>query len=249
FNDAANALYHFVWHEFCDWYLEFAKPILGGADAGAARETRAAAAWALDRLLHLLHPFMPFVTEELWAATGGTGPLISADWPVFDAGLVDEAAAAELDWAIRLISAVRAVRSEMNVPAAARVPLRLRDANATTLARLAAHRDQITLLARLDSIETGAAATPQGAVQIVVDEATVVLPLAGVIDVAQEKARLAKEVAKTTDDIARIEKKLANAQFVAKAPPEVVEEQRQRMADAEQARARLATALERLAGA
>ncbi len=248
FNDAANALYHFVWHEFCDWYLEFAKPILGGADEGAARETRAATAWTLDRLLHLLHPFMPFITEELWAATGGAGQLISADWPVFAAGLVDEAAAAELDWAIRLISAVRAVRSEMNVPAAARIPLRLRDANATTRARLAAHRDQIALLARLDSIEVDAAATRQGAVQIVVDEATVVLPLAGVIDVAQEKARLAKEVAKTTDEIAKFEKKLANAQFVAKAPPEVVEEQRQRMADAEQARAKLSTALERLAG-
>jgi valyl-tRNA synthetase len=253
FNDAANALYHFVWHGFCDWYIEFAKPVLSGEDAAAAAETRATAAWVLGQILHLLHPFMPFLTEELWPQVAPPGAadekLIRASWPSYPAGLADAAAKTELDWAIRVITEVRAVRAEMNLPAGAKLPAELRDAAPATLARLEAQREPILRLARLETIETKAAGgVPGGAMQIVLDEATLVLPLAGVIDLGQERARLAKELARVDGEIDKLERKLGNAGFVAKAPPEVVEEQRQRLADAAQARAKLSVAVERLAG-
>jgi valyl-tRNA synthetase len=252
FNDAASALYQFAWGEFCDWYLEFTKPILAGTDEAAKRETRAATAWALGQLLHLLHPLMPFLTEELWAqggaasASGAPDMLITAPWPAYDEGLVDREAAAELDWVIRVISEIRTVRAEMNVPPAAQISMLVRDAGPATLGRLATHRDLIARLARLDGIRTDVAETPKGAVQIVVGEATVMLPLAGIIDIAREKARLTREMEKIAGEIEKIEKKLGNADFVAKAPPEVIEDQRERLAEASQARAKLVSALERL---
>ncbi|MCH7793653.1 MAG: class I tRNA ligase family protein, partial [Proteobacteria bacterium] len=256
FNEAANALYHFTWGSFCDWYLEFTKPILAGADAAAAAETRATIGWALSQLLHLLHPFMPFITEELWEHLGGAqkaetgqGRLIAAPWPSYGADLIDPDAAGEMDWVIRLISEVRAVRAEMNVPAAAKIPLLLRDANATNQARLERHRDLVTRLARLSSLETlDGGEVPKGAVQIVLDEATAVLPLAEVIDVSKELDRLKREMTKADGEIAKFDKKLANAQFLSKAPSAVVEEQRERRAESAQLRDKLAAALERLAG-
>ncbi len=154
-----------------------------------------------------------------------------------------------MDWVIRLISEVRAVRAEMNVPAAAKVPLLLRDANAANQARLDRHRDLVTRLARLSSLETlDGGEVPKGAVQIVLDEATAVLPLAEVIDVEQELARLKREVTRAESEIAKIDKKLANQQFLAKAPPEVIETQHERRAETAQLRDKLAAALERLAG-
>jgi valyl-tRNA synthetase len=253
FNEAANAIYHFLWGEFCDWYLEFTKPILAGSDEAAAKETRAATAWVLDRVLHLLHPFMPFLTEELWQQTGGQAAsrarlLMLSDWPTFYEGLVDEKAIAEIDWIVRLVSAIRAVRTEMNVPPGAQIPATLHDAGDTTRRRLDAYRDLVLRLARLSSVEAIDGTVAKGAAQIVVDETTVALPLAGVIDVAQERSRLAKELDKAKGEIVKLEKKLGNEQFMAKAPPEVVEEQRQRLADATQARDKLAGAMERLAG-
>ena len=261
FNEAANALYHFTWGSFCDWYLEFTKPILAGEDAAAAEETRATIGWALGQLLHLLHPFMPFITEELWEHLGaaqkaeagkaetGHGRLITAAWPVYGDDLIDPDAAGEMDWVIRLISEVRAVRAEMNVPAAAKIPLLLRDADAGNQARLERHRDLVTRLARLSSLEIlEGGEVPKGAVQIVLDEATAVLPLAEVIDVSKELDRLKREVTKAESEIAKFDKKLANAQFLSKAPPAVVEEQRDRRAETTRLRDKLAAALERLAG-
>jgi valyl-tRNA synthetase len=246
FNEAAHALYHGVWGEFCDWYLEFAKPIITGTDADAAAETRAAVAWALGQLLHLLHPFMPFITEELWQQVlGGKEPLIAAAWPSFPAGLSDAAATAELDWVVRLISEIRAVRTEMNVPPAAQLPAIVRDAGAGVEARLANHGELVRRLARLSEISIGGQAA--GAVQVVVDGATVMLPLAGHVDIAKERARLAKEIDKAAGEAGKIERKLANADFVAKAPPEVVEDQRERLTEITAARAKLASALQRLA--
>jgi valyl-tRNA synthetase len=248
FNDAANALYHFAWGEFCDWYLEFTKPILSGGDAGAQSETRAATAWVLDQLLHLLHPFMPFITEELWGQNhAGADALMGAPWPKHDGLKIDEAAATELDWLIRAITAIRAVRSEMNVPPAAQLALQVRDAGAATQARLKTHRELLMRLARLNAIEIAAGAPSKGAVQVVVDEATFMLPLAGVIDVAREQARLQKEMEKAGSEISKWTAKLGNEAFVAKAPPEVIEEQRERLAEATASRAKLAAALERLA--
>jgi valyl-tRNA synthetase len=247
FNDAADAVYHFTWGTFCDWYLEFAKPVFQGNDAAAAKETRATAAWVLDRLLHLLHPFMPYITEELAGALGSGGGkmLVQSDWPELD-GLGDPAAAAEMDWVVRLISAVRSVRSEMNVPAAAKIPLTLNNTSAETKSRLESHRGQIMTLARLESLTADGGEVPEGAIQDVLDEATLVMPLAGVIDVAAERDRLAKEIKKLESEIVKFEKKLSNEQFLAKAPPEVVEEQKERLADAVQAKEKLAEALGRL---
>ncbi|HSK42115.1 MAG TPA: valine--tRNA ligase, partial [Arenibaculum sp.] len=251
FNDAAGALYHFTWGTFCDWYLEFTKPILNGEDEAAKAETRATTAWVLDRILHMLHPMMPFITEELWQHFGGSavdqsGMLISAAWPELPAGLKDEGAAAELDWVVRLISTVRTIRSEMNVPASARIPLELRDADALASRRLETHREVIVRLARLAGADTAAGAVPEGAVQTVVEGATVVLPLAGFVDIAQERARLAKDVEKLDAEIAKIDQKLGNPNFVSRAPEEVVEEQRERRAEAEVARNKLVEALDRL---
>jgi valyl-tRNA synthetase len=259
FNDAANVLYHFTWGSFCDWYLEFTKPILTGGEPAAAAETRATIGWVLGQLLHLLHPIIPFVTEELWEHLGGAekGRLITAPWPVYDDESIDTEAMAEMDWVIRLISEVRAVRAEMNVPAAAKIPLLLRDADAANVARLDRHRGLIERLARLSSLDTldGAApqggtqgGAPKGAVQIVIDEATALLPLAEVIDLDQELARLQREKDKAEGEIAKIDKKLANQQFLAKAPPDVIETQHERRAESAQLRDRLAAALKRLAG-
>jgi valyl-tRNA synthetase len=202
----------------------------------------------LEQILHVLHPFMPYVTEELWAHMGeGERPhkLIRAAWPQYDF-VADKAADQEMDWVVRMVSEIRAVRSEMNVPPSARLKALLRGASATTEKRVATHRDLIQTLARLEELTVTAEAAPKGAVQVVVDEATVVLPLAGVIDVAQEQARLAKELGKVEGEIAKIDKKLANEAFIAKADPEVVAEQRERRDDYGLQRGRLAEALERL---
>ena len=249
-NEAASVLYHFTWDEFCDWYIEFTKPILTGADQAAAAETRAAMGWAMGRLLHLLHPLMPFVSEELWTQLSGDPDalLIRGAFPEPDAASVDAEADAEIDWVIRLISEVRTVRAEVNVPAKAMVKLLLRSAGETTLARVAAQDETIRRLARLESIAPLDGEVPQGAVQTVIDEATAVLPLAGVIDIAQEQIRLRKEIEKVQVDIAKVDKKLANEQFLSKAPTEVVEKQKDQRAEAVLVRDKLAAALDRLAG-
>jgi len=250
FNDAANALYHFTWGEFCDWYIEFTKPIFEGDNADARTETRATAAWVLSHLLHMLHPFMPFLTEELWQQIGDPGQaLITSSWPNHDGVTVDAEAAAELDWVIRLISEIRGVRAEMNVPPAAQLTMLMRDAAPATRARLATHLELIRRLARLDRVTVDSVTAPKGAVQLVVDEATIMLPLADVIDVGKEHGRLTKDIAKLASEAGKIESKLANAQFVAKAPPDVIEEQRERLAEAQQALQKLTAARDRLAAA
>ncbi|MEO8686317.1 MAG: class I tRNA ligase family protein, partial [Devosia sp.] len=249
FNEAANAAYDFVWGTFCDWYVEFAKPVFMGDNEAAKAETRATAAWALDQILAILHPFMPFVTEELWAETGKTGPardnlLILTEWPDLS-GLEDAAADAELSWLIDVISNVRSVRSEMNVPASAKLSLVVVGATETTLARLVAGTSLITRLARLEDI-TPQADIPANSAQFVVGEATWALPLADFIDLAVEKARLSKEVDKLDAEVAQIDKKLGNEQFVAKAPEEVIEEQKARRQAAIERRHHIVEALKRL---
>ncbi|HYB06187.1 MAG TPA: valine--tRNA ligase [Methyloceanibacter sp.] len=248
FNEATGAIYSFIWHVFCDWYLELIKPILAGSDVSAAAETRAMTAWVLDRALQLLHPFMPFVTEELWAKVVAEGEgrqnlLVLAAWPRH-LGLENAAADAEIGWLIRLISEVRSVRSEMNVPTGARVPLVISGANDTTTARAKRHEETILRLARIETMSFGN--TPVGAVQIVLDEATLALQLAAIIDMAVESKRLKREIDKVGSEIRQLDAKLANEKFVARAPEHVVEEQRERKADAEATAARLEQALKRL---
>jgi len=251
FNDAAGAIYHFLWHVYCDWYVELIKPVLAG-EGEAADETRATAAFTLDEALKLLHPFMPFITEELWDRLGETGPardtmLVTAPWPD---GLRerDSQADDEIGWLIGLISEIRSVRAEMNVPAGARVPVIVRDAAPATEQRLARHREIISRLARLSGLALGGK-VPAGAIQIVHGEATVALPLAEIIDLGAERDRLARELGRIDQEIAKIDGKLGNDQFMARAPAHVVEEQRERRADASGQRARLESALERLSAA
>ena len=255
FNDAASIVYQFVWGTFCDWYLEFSKPALTGPDGTAKDEVRATAAWVLDQILLLLHPIAPFVTEELWSRTesGHDGQLIEASWPEFPDHAIDAAAGEEIGWLVRLISAIRSARAELNVPPAARLTLLHQGAGAATIERLAAHGERIATLARIDGIAAlvGAAPggeAPQGSARIVVGEATFVLPLADVIDVSQESGRLAKQIEKLDGEIAKIEAKLGNAQFTAKAPEHVIEEQRERRDTTAGTRARVAAALEQLTG-
>ncbi len=252
FNEAATAVYEFTWGTFCDWYLELAKPILTGNDEAAKAETRATTAWALDQVLKLLHPFMPFITEELWARLVEVGierenMLCLSSWPAFD-GLANEAADEEIGWLVKLVGEVRSVRSEMNVPAGAKIPLVLVGAGKTTRARAEHHEDTIARLARLDGISF-AKAPPKGAAQIVVGETTAALPLAGVIDMEAERARLKREIEKCVAEIRKVDAKLANESFVAKAPPEVVEENHERRAAFEATMLKLQAALKRVEAA
>ncbi len=252
FNEAADALYHFTWGTFCDWYLEFSKPVLYGDDEAAKAETRACAGWVLERLLFALHPVMPFVTEELYAATGDREAMVIAGpWPALEGFEADAAARAEMDWVVRLIGAIRSVRAEMNVPPSVEIPLLLKDAGCATLARLDTHRPLILALAHLESAAPldGAVpggAVPGGAVQVVLDEATLILPLAGVIDIGQEMARLTRELEKIAGEIGKIDKKLGNRDFLARAPEHVIAQQHERRAEADQSRRKLEDAVARL---
>ncbi len=249
FNDAANAAYRFVWNVFCDWYLELAKPLLQGADEAAKGETRAATSFVLDEILKLLHPFMPFITEELWGieSLGGAaraGPLALAPWPE-PKEYEDASAEAEIGFVIDAVSEVRSVRSEMNVPAGAQIPLVLVGADRETMARTKTWEETIKRLARLSDISF-ATQPPSQAAQMIVRGTLAALPLEGIIDFAAEKARLTKEIERLQADAKKIEAKLGNADFVARAPEEVVEENRERLAEARARRDKLEAALRRL---
>ncbi|UES57712.1 valine--tRNA ligase [Roseibium aggregatum] len=249
FNDASGAAYRFTWNTFCDWYLELAKPIFNGDDEAAKAETRATAAWALDEILKVLHPIMPFLTEELWERLGDEGNahdglLMLTAWP--EPKVSDEAAAGEINWLVDLISEIRSVRAEMNIPAGAKVSVVVTGASEQTKARLKTHESAILRLARAETVSLADAA-PSGAAQIIVGEATVCLPLAGVIDLGAEKTRLQKEAGKLEGEILKIEKKLSNPAFVAKAPEEVVDGEREKVAESKEKLEKVQTALGRLA--
>ena len=276
FNDAANAIYRFVWNVYCDWYVELAKPVLMGEEGAAKAETRAMTAWARDEILKLLHPFMPFITEELWAVTAKRdGLLVLAEWPrkasavtaeqiaamaltgpgdpliapvmaALDAGdFSDPAAEAEIGWVVDLVTAIRSVRSEMNIPPATLIPLVLSGASTQTKERAQRWNDTVKRLARLADISF-ADRPPEGAVQLLVRGEVVALPLKGVIDLSAEKMRLDKEIVKADADIKRVDAKLGNEKFVANAPEEIVEEEKEKREAAVERKAKLQEALERL---
>ena len=246
FNDAAGAAYRFIWNTFCDWHLELAKPILQGADGPEKDETRATIAHVFELILKMLHPFMPFLTEELWEARGGTGVLALAPWPD-SRDLSDEAAEGEIGWVVDLISEVRSVRSEMGVPAGAQVPIVLISPSEGTRARIEAWGETIRRLARISDISASDVA-PGQSLQLIVRGEVAALPLAGIVDIEAEVARLTKEVGKLGGEIGKIDAKLGNADFLARAPEEVVDEQRERRAEAEARRAKIEEALARLGG-
>lgn len=246
FDEAANAIYQFTWSRFCDWYLELIKPVLQTEGAEGAEETRLVAGWVLDQILVLLHPFMPFITEELWSKLGDRPdyPLITAKWPMADARALDSHAAKEIDWLIRLVTELRGARNELNVPPGARLPLHVRDAHADTAERLARQELALARLARVDRAEGDVPAG--GALQIVVDEATFVLPLEGVIDLDAERARLTKAIAAAEKERDSLNARLSNPAFAEKAKPEAVEKARADHAEKSAEAARLGAALGRL---
>jgi valyl-tRNA synthetase len=276
FNDAANAIYRFVWNVYCDWYLELAKPVLMGEEGAAKTETRAMVAWARDEILKLLHPFMPFITEELWTVTGRRDGLLAlAPWPRKTGGLTpeqlalisaanpndplippvvvamesadftDAAAEAEIGWLIDLVTAIRSVRAEMNIPPATLTALVLAGVSAETRERVPRWSEVIKRMARLSDISFAERA-PEGAVQLLVRGEVAALPLKGVIDLAAEKVRLDKEIAKADADIKRVDAKLSNEKFVANAPDDIVEEEKDKREAAMERKAKLTEALERL---
>jgi len=243
FNEAAGAAYRFVWNIYCDWYLELAKPLLLGPDGAAKRETRAMVVWVRDEILKLLHPFMPFITEELWAVTGNHNALLAlSDWPKLD-GLTDDKAEAEIGWVIDLITAIRSVRAEMNITAP--IPLVLAGSSVESKARAERWAEFIKRLARVSEISSAAAA-PQGSVQLLVRREVAALPLKGVIDLAVERARLGKEMQKADADVARSDAKLNNPKFMEHAAEEVVEEEKEKRDEALARKAKITEALERL---
>ena len=243
FNEAAGAAYRFVWNIYCDWYLELAKPVLLGPDGAAKRETRAMVVWVRDEILKLLHPFMPFITEELWAVTGNHNALLAlSDWPKLE-GLTDDKAEAEIGWVIDLITAIRSVRAEMNITAP--IPLVLAGSSVESKARAERWAEFIKRLARVSEISCAAAA-PQGSVQLLVRREVAALPLKGVIDLAVERARLGKEMQKADADVARSDAKLNNPKFMEHAAEEVVEEEKEKRDEALARKAKITEALERL---
>ncbi|TAJ63810.1 valine--tRNA ligase [Brevundimonas sp.] len=251
FDDAASALYRFVWNVFCDWYLELAKPVFMGADETAKAETRAMTAWTLDQTLKLMHPIMPFITEELWDKLAGEGAvrseatLIGAAWPELPDGFIDAAAEGEIGWLVDLVTEIRQLKAEMNVPQGAKPGLSFIAPDAATADRIARHRELILTLGRVSDLSTVEAAA-SGAVTFVSGGATAALSLAGIIDLSAERARLTKEIAAFEDDAAHVNRKLGNPNFVSRAAPEVVDEQRQKLAEAEAGKAKLQAALARL---
>ena len=249
FDDYAAAGYRFVWNTFCDWFLEFAKPLLAETASPAdAAEVRQVGAHVLGLILRLLHPAIPFVTEELWDRFGYGEPnsLIRAAWPAPVAVPDAEQARAELDWVVRLISLVRSVRAEMNVPPSKPSPVLLQGASAEILARIARWIEAIRRLARASDVSALAGDVPKGSAQAMLDETTIVLPLEGLIDIAVERTRLAKERDKLAADAKKTAQKLSNADFVSRAPEEVVAENRERLETAQSEIARLQAALDRL---
>lgn len=255
YNEAAMQLYQFTWGTFCDWYIEFTKPMLSGADESVKQETRDTTGWVLDQLLLLLNPMMPYITEELHAHLMGKETLEKDDWlqskrwPEFDKSITDKAAAEEMNWVVRIISEIRSVRSDMNVPAAAKIKMLLQGASDENRKRLATYNDIVCRLARLESAVLADAPAPKGSIQIVLGEATVILPIADVVDINQERARLKKEIEKVDASIEKINKMLNNPAFMAKAPEDVVTEQKATIAEAESVKAKLSQALRQLEAA
>ncbi|MEM6595722.1 MAG: class I tRNA ligase family protein, partial [Pseudomonadota bacterium] len=246
FNDAADALYKFVWGKVCDWYVELSKPLFYEGSEAQKAETRATMGWVMDQCMILLHPIMPFITEELWGVTAKRAEMLAVtDWPEYGSELVDADADREMNWVITLIESVRSARGEMNVPASLEVPLIEVALDDKGQSAFAANATMIKKLARLGEVSSGEA--PKGSVSIPVVGGSFALPLAGIVDVSTEKARLEKSLGKLAKELGGLRGRLNNPKFVASAPPEVVEEAQANLAAREEEEGKLKAALARLA--
>ncbi|MTI00546.1 valine--tRNA ligase [Roseibium sp. RKSG952] len=248
FNDAANGLYAFVWGKVCDWYVELSKPLLQGDDAEAQAETRATMRWVLDQCMVLLHPIMPFITEELWGLTGNRAKMVvHADWPTYAAAdLIDADADREMNWVISVIENTRSARAQMRVPAGLYVPMLVTEIDANGQAAWDCNEALIKRLARIDSL-TKADKLPKGTISIAAPGASFGLPLADIIDIGAEKERLEKAKGKLAKELGGLRGRLNNPKFVASAPEEVVAEAKANLAAREEEEAKLDEALARLA--
>jgi valyl-tRNA synthetase len=247
FNDAADAIYKFAWGTFCAWYLELVKPSLDSDDEARKTETRACFAWCLDTILKLLHPFMPFISEELWGqiSENRSEPLILTAWPDLSGLKTNSAAQDDINWLISTISEIRSVRAEANIPPANKSPLIVVGASDATKTRMETYIDVLAKMARVDGWSIADEA-PKNAIQAIVDEAIFAMPLAGLIDLDAEKDRIQKKIAELDAEIEKVDKKLANKSFVDRAPEAVVAEQHARKASFVDERDKLSSALESL---
>ncbi|MAS86935.1 MAG: valine--tRNA ligase [Micavibrio sp.] len=250
FNDIANTMYQFVWNNFCDWYLEFTKPIMYGKEGDQALqdETRATTGFVLQQIITMLNPVMPYITEELNKAFQGEGRklLLLQPWPSFDKKLYDKEAMAEIDWLCRLITEIRSVRSDMNVPASQNVRLIVNNASDTTKQRLIRYKANLAMMAKIGDIETDIQNPPKGSIQSIVDEATIMLPIAELIDLDKERDRLKKQIGKLEQELKGIRQRLDNKQFVANAPDDVVAEQKVKAEELETTLGKYSSALKQL---
>ena len=247
FSDSANGVYQFVWGSFCDWYIEMTKPIFYGADEKLKAETRATFAWVLERILIMLHPFMPFVTAELWKNSHASDQdIINAQWPENENVNTNEITS--IDWAIDLITSIRSLRAEMNLPAGAKLTAYLQGCSEQSVADLQQFNDIICSLARLEKAEVYSGEITPDMVQTVCRESSILIPLKGVIDFAAERERLQKELDGLNKNLEGYARKLSNPAFVDKAPAAVVEEERRRQTEAMENKAKVEEALQRIVG-
>ncbi len=250
FNEASAAIYQFTWGTFCDWYLEFTKPLMANGTEDVKSEVKATTGWVLEQILRLLNPFMPYVTEELFANIAKRNKdekLLTSEWPSYDSLSADKSADDEISWLQKTISTIRSVRSDMNVPAGAKIAMVVEDADETTKGRLKTYDAVIKQMARLESIGLLSGTPPKQSIKAIVDEATLILPIADLIDLDKERERLQKQIAKLQDDIRKTDDKLGNEQFVANAPQEILEEFKTRKIEAQSMIDKLNTALSQLA--
>ncbi|WP_419886811.1 valine--tRNA ligase [Paenibacillus sp. B-A-8] len=233
FGETGRQLYNFIWDDLCDWYIEFAKLSLYGSDAAAKAKTQSVLAYVLDRTMRLIHPFMPFISEEIWQHLPHEGETITlAAWPEYDAALENPQAVAEMNLLMDVIRAVRNIRAEVNVPMSKKVELIIKAGNEETLSIITRNDNYIGRFCNTSSFEAGLnPQTPDKVMSAVVTGAELLLPLSGLIDIEQEIARLEKEVQTLNSEVERVEKKLSNQGFVAKAPAKVIEEERAKQAD------------------
>jgi valyl-tRNA synthetase len=252
FNMAAAALYQTVWGQFCDWYIEFIKPLLGEEDEEVKKEVRACAAWCVGVLSHFLHPFMPFITEEIWHHICRENPdnlLISSSWPLQEKGLeelIDESIQKNIAWVISLISGVRGLKADLNISPAVKLTLGLSKASNEATQRLFHYRSLIERLGRLEVKEGETGAVPKGAAQFIMEEATFYIPLGAHIDLKQEQQRLEKSLFEAEQDILRLQEKLKNEEFITKAPAEIIEKAQGQLQERLEQQARYQQALKSL---
>ncbi len=248
FNESASALYRFIWNTLCDWYLELLKPVFQGSNEDAKSEAQACTAWVLDEVYKLLHPFMPHMTEELWSLTETPAMkrkdmLALMAWP--EEIFVDEEAAADINWLIDVVSEIRSVRFEMNIPAATLAPLIIVEGGKLTQRRVQRYEALLKKLARIETIDF-ADKVPAISAQMILGEAVFCLPLGQLIDLQAERARLIKDIHKIEQDIEKISTKLDNPKFIANARPEIVEAEHNRVIELRAAQKKISIALERL---